>query len=63
MGGGGVGGEVKSGLASNTIGNEFGGHLFLLAAHFYIPLITESEVITGKSQTEVSLCQYIKAEV
>ena len=33
------GGGVKSGQASNTIGNEFGRHLFLLAAHFYIPLI------------------------
>ena len=35
MGGGGGG---KNGQASNTRGNEFAGPLFLLAAHFYIPL-------------------------
>ena len=35
---GGEGGGVKSGQASTTRGNEFAGPLFLLAAHFYIPL-------------------------
>ena len=57
------GGGVKSRQGSNTRGNEFGRLLFLLAAHFIYHLLTECEVITGKSQTEVSLGQYIKAEV
>ena len=61
MGGGGR--EINSGQASNTIGNEFGRHLFYLLPIFIYHLLTESEVITGNSQTEVSLCQYIKAEV
>ena len=39
------------------------GLCFYLLLIFIYHLLTESEVITGKSQTEVSLGQYIKAEV
>ena len=63
MGGGGGGGGVKSGQASNTISNEFGRHLFYLLPIFKYHLLTEREVVTGNSQTLVSLCQYIEAEL
>ena len=42
---------------------NLGGIFFYLLPIFIYHLLTESEVMTGKSQTEVSLGQYIKAEV
>lgn len=56
-------GGVKSGQASTTEAMNLRGLCFYLLLIFIYHLLTESEVITGKSQTEVSLGQYIKAEV
>ena len=42
---------------------NLGGIFFSLLPIFIYHLLTKSKVITGNSQTEVSLCQYIKAEV